>query len=57
MINAKIPKSMRASFPVVCDDKGIVFVPGLGIADRLKCSKGADEVYISVYFDGTLFER
>ncbi len=57
MINAKIPKALRSSFPIVCDEFGIVFAGGLGIADRLKNSDGQDEVYLSLDFDGELFER
>lgn len=43
MINEKIPQSLRSSIPIVCDKEGIVWIPGLGIADRLKEQEG--EVY------------
>ena len=33
MADAKIPASQRAYLPVVCDEKGIVWVPGFGVRD------------------------
>lgn len=37
----KIPPSMRDSIPVLCDDRGVVWVPGLGVRDdsHLKAEK------------------
>lgn len=40
MINEKIPLSIRSRIPVVCDEEGIIWVPGLGLADRLKNQEG-----------------
>ena len=40
MINEKIPLCQRSRIPVVCDSDGIVWVPGLGVSDRLKNSDG-----------------
>ena len=35
MIDAKIPKRKRGMLPVVCDQKGIVWVPGIGLSERV----------------------
>lgn len=40
MINEKIPSEIRSRIPVVCDKDGIVWVTGLGIADRIKNNEG-----------------
>ena len=40
MINEKIPISIRTRIPIVCDEDGIVWVPGLDIADRFKKREG-----------------
>ena len=32
----KIPANLRPGWPVVTDEKGIVWVPGIGIADRVR---------------------
>jgi tRNA(Ile)-lysidine synthetase-like protein len=32
----KIPERLRADWPVVVDPQGIVWVPGIGIADRVR---------------------
>ncbi len=31
--DAKIPKSKRSLIPILCDDKGVVWVPGFGVRD------------------------
>ena len=36
MIDAKIGKTVRNTFPIVCDSEGIVWVAGIGVCDRLK---------------------
>jgi len=36
---AKIPVDDRDRFPLVCDDKGIVWIPGVGLCDRVRNSK------------------
>ena len=33
-IDIKLDRKLRETFPIVCDDDGILWVPGLGIADR-----------------------
>ena len=35
-INKKIPLSERASYPIVCDREGIIWVPEMCVADRVK---------------------
>jgi len=43
----KIPQSLRGSIPVICDTKGIVWVPGFGIRDDAKA--GDKYAFITVY--------
>ncbi len=43
MIDKKIPSEIRNCIPVICDDLGILCVPGLGVADR--CRSGAGQAY------------
>lgn len=35
-VNSKLARDERHRLPLVCDDEGIVWVPGIGIADRVK---------------------
>jgi tRNA(Ile)-lysidine synthase len=51
MIDSKIPRRLRTLFPIVCDDAGIVWVPGLGIADRLKGFDRLDALVMSLEID------
>lgn len=37
-------KAERDSLPVVCDDDGILWVPGFGTADRVSCPKTGENV-------------
>jgi hypothetical protein len=48
MIDEKIPLSLRSRIPVVCDNEGIVWVAGLGLADRVFNSSPKDFEEISV---------
>ena len=48
MINEKIPSQYRSRIPIVYDEEGIVWVPGLGIVDRLKDNSG-DVFSLSIY--------
>ncbi len=40
----KIPKSYRESIPLLCDDRGVVWVPGLGVRDD--GNKDGTELYV-----------
>lgn len=48
-IDKKIPLEERDKIPVICDDEGIIFVPYIGIADRVytKSPKKALWLYVS----------
>lgn len=50
MINEKIPSSIRSKIPIVCDKKGIIWVPGLRVADRVKNEEG-DLLSLSISFE------
>lgn len=43
-INKKIPISQRDHYPIICDNKGIVWVPGLSVADRVKITNNTKTV-------------
>ena len=44
----KIPPSVRNLVPVVCDDRGVVFVPGFGVRDDGVCVSEKKDVYLSL---------
>ncbi len=48
LIDAKIDRNLRDFFPIVCDKDGIVWVPGLGIADRIKKENTGEELSVSL---------
>lgn len=50
-IDKKIPPSVRALVPIICDDEGIIYVPHVGVADRVYPKKGDSCVGISVVID------
>lgn len=55
-INSKTPNSIKDLIPVVCDDSGVLWVPGFGTRD---CDKTQNEkLYLGFYFneDSPLFD-
>ena len=44
----KIPQRKREIYPIICDDKGILFVPRFGIRDS-ETSKNGKKLYVSIY--------
>ncbi len=42
----KIPESERSTIPVVCDANGIVWVYGIGVAERVRVDNNTKEVFI-----------
>lgn len=49
-INRKIPALLRPEFPVVCDADGVVAVPGIGAADRVRPKNGGRAAWIVFEF-------
>lgn len=47
-IDKKIPPSARQIMPIICDDEGIIYVPYIGVADRVRPSKGDERLGIAV---------
>ncbi len=45
-IDKKISPSLRDLIPIVCDEKGIIYVPYIGVADRVYPKSG--EAYLSI---------
>ncbi len=56
-IDKKIPKEYRDIIPIIFDDKGIIYVPFVGVADRAKATKEEDKRYIKVVFNTIDKER
>ena len=48
MCDKKIDISVRDKLPIVCDGEGIVFVPFIGVCDRVKTKKNEKMTYISL---------
>ena len=47
MLNeAKIPLSQRDSLPFLCDNKGIIWIPGFPVRDDMIPSKEDDQLHI-----------
>jgi tRNA(Ile)-lysidine synthase len=45
----KIPKDERRRIPVICDDNGILWVPGFSVRDGARAASGQNIIYITVY--------
>lgn len=45
-INKKIPLSLRDKYPIFCDDEGIIWVPQLSVADRVKVTEKTKRIKI-----------
>ncbi len=56
-IDKKIPKEYRNIIPVLYDDSGIVYVPFVGIADRVFPKNPKEKVYITTTFNTIDKER
>ena len=51
----KIPRTLRSLIPVLCDDRGVVWVPGLAVRDDGVPACERTPLFVSMYFDdGTL---
>lgn len=48
LINKKVPASLRDILPIICDDAGILFVPFIGIADRVYNNISTDTYNLTV---------
>lgn len=55
-VDKKIPKEFRDNVPVFCDDEGIIYIPFLGIADRVY-SKERCKTAVATVFHGIDTER
>ncbi len=42
-IDRKVPPSLRRCLPIVCDDEGIVWVVGICLADRVRCTSETEQ--------------
>ncbi len=56
-IDKKIPKEYRNIIPVVMDEMGIIYVPFVGIADRVFSKNGTNLKYLNVVFNTIDKER
>ncbi len=48
MCDKKIDLALRDKLPIICDREGIVFVPFIGVCDRVKPKKNKKMTYISL---------
>jgi hypothetical protein len=54
LIDAKIPSDLRDRVPILCDDRGIVWVAGFGARD----DGGTDPTFATLYYnDGGFYVR
>ena len=44
----KIPPSVRDSIPLLCDGKGVVWVPGFGVRDDIRCKSEKNPCYVAL---------
>ncbi|MBE6678564.1 MAG: tRNA lysidine(34) synthetase TilS [Ruminococcaceae bacterium] len=50
-IDKKIPPAFRDIIPIICDEKGIIYVPHIGVADRVCPKKGEEYFSVCVTMD------
>lgn len=56
-INNKVPQTVRDKVPIIYDDEGIVYVPFIGVADRVYTKKGKEVCNISVVLSERVGQR
>ncbi len=47
-IDSKLDRALRDTFPILCDSEGIVWVAGIGLADRVAEVKDGELFYLSL---------
>jgi hypothetical protein len=40
-----VPSRARATTPVLADAEGVLWIPGVGIAERMRCTAGRGAVW------------
>lgn len=56
-INNKVPAFIRSRVPVICDDEGIVYVPFIGVADRVFYKNGNNACNLSIDINERVGQR
>ena len=56
-IDNKIPKEYRDIIPILCDDVGIIYVPFVGVADRVFDKESSDGFFVQTIFKTIEKER
>ncbi len=56
-IDKKVRKEYRDIIPIIFDEEGIIYVPFIGIADRVKCNNDSNTVYLTTIFNTIEKER
>ena len=56
-IDMKIPKEYRDSIPIICDDKGIIYVPFVGVSDRAYPLNADNKKYVTTVLNSIDKER
>ena len=53
----KIPQSKRKLIPILCDDKGVVWVPGFGVRDDAVSKADRQEIYAIIGITNDIIEN
>ncbi|MBO5869951.1 MAG: tRNA lysidine(34) synthetase TilS [Clostridia bacterium] len=56
-IDKKVPKEYRNIIPIIFDEEGIIYVPFVGVADRVIQKENNDTIYITTIFNTIEKER
>ncbi len=56
-IDKKIPKEYRDIIPIISDSEGIIYVPFVGVADRVYAKNGCGDILINTVFHSIDSER
>lgn len=56
-IDKRIPKEYRNIIPIIIDDEGIIYIPFVAVADRVKVNKDSKAITINTVFNSVDKER
>ena len=57
MIDKRIPKEYREVLPIICDAEGVIYIPFVGISDRVFCRNNVNCISIETIFNTIDKER
>lgn len=56
-IDKKVPKEYRDIIPIIFDEAGIIYVPFIGVSDRVKSNNNSKKAFITTVFNTIEIER